>query len=168
MMIITLKEKWRQNFLLLLKSNWLCTPAFQAQPPPELKPSGPHSWKGESHLRKIPVPFLPFLSFETQSRSVTIVPACSAKSAIFRREREMSGVTNSVLLSRRSSAFSLFGSSTQFHLLEQGSIHTQFLKKVLGTGPFLFIQAEIELLLSKFEPGDFLEPRALQDIQLEA
>ena len=80
--------------------------------------------------------YFPFVPFERQSRSVTIVPASSAESASYlEREREMYWGTrfvdnSSVLLSFRSSAFSLFGSSIQTRSPAQESAHTQCPERV--------------------------------------
>ena len=56
----------------------------------------------------------------------------------------------------RSSVFSLFGSSIQFHPLEQGSAHPKRLERLLGhlsfdKGLFLFEQAEIELSFPRLD-----------------
>ena len=95
---------------------------FSLNPPPEPELSGPHSRKWESYLWKIPV--LPLFTLLEE------IPICYHSFCLFRRVCEFPetiwGAANpinlsSVFFSHRSSAFSLFGSSIQFHPLEQGS-----------------------------------------------
>ena len=101
---------------------------FQPQTLPKPEPLGPHSRGWESQP---PEEDSSTSSFYPSRNSPELpVPASSAESASFRSE--ISGVANPLIAHLSSFHISPLGSSTQFHLLEQGSAHPQCLERVPG------------------------------------
>ena len=119
-------------------------PVFQSQPSPEPKPSGPHTRESGNPTRGRPwYLFFPFLPLRDT------VSSCHHRSYLFRRVCKMSGA---YLSSFHGAAphFLYFGSSTQFHPLEQGSACPQGIGRVLGhlfpylgTGLFLLVYLKL-------------------------
>ena len=99
-----------------------------------------------------------YFPFFTHRETILI---CYHRSWLFRWDVQGRESRSSVFLSHRSSAFSLFGSSIQFHPLIQG-FYVIYPLIYLGTGLFLFGRAEIDLIWTHDDLG------LPQGIQVEA